>query len=195
MIVRPPSCTVHRRALIDFVDRGELAPVTAAALAHLDRCRRCAEELETTVQAIIALRRLGEDAARLEPSADAWPRLRARLESWRPPRLAILTPAAGAALSMALAVALVVPARLGGSATVESAPPAPPASSAELEASLAQWRVEAAYIATIGQGTEKPADTPVRSSAGTPRIFPDGIRPERKEVSPAEPSGRPQEAI
>lgn len=191
MIVLPTSCATHRRALVAFVDRGELTPDTAPALAHLDRCGRCTDELETTVQAIIALRRLGEEASRVEPSPDAWPRLLARLERWRPPRLSILSPAAGAALSVVLVIALVAPARFGGPAPVESAPTITPA---ERKAYLAQWQVEYAYIATTGQGTGT-AEEAVRSSAGSPRIFPDGIRPERKEVTPAAPSGQPLEAI
>lgn len=198
MIVLPAACTAHRRALVDFVDRGEVTTGTATALAHLDRCSRCTDELETTVQAIIALRRLGEEASRVEPLPDAWPRLMARLERWRPPRLAILSPAAGAAMSVILVIALVAPARFGGPAPIESsllAGSAPPGAAAERKAYLAQWRVEAAYIATASQGTGTAAEAEVRSSAGSPRIFPDGIRPERKEVTPAEPSGRPLEAI
>jgi len=75
------ACERHRPALIDFVDRGDIAPGTAKALAHLDRCSRCTEDLESTLLAITALRRIGDDLARVEPSADAWPRLRARLET------------------------------------------------------------------------------------------------------------------
>jgi len=39
-------------------------------------------------------------------------------------------------------------------------------------------------------------EEPVNRSVGTyPRKYPDNIYPDRKEVSPAEPSGRPPEAI
>jgi hypothetical protein len=74
-------CRRHRAALVDFVDRGEIEPRTRAALAHLEVCRSCEVELERTAQAITALRRLGLEAAMAEPSADAWPRLRARVTS------------------------------------------------------------------------------------------------------------------
>ena len=35
------SCVRHREALVDFVDRREMGPGTAAALTHLDHCRAC----------------------------------------------------------------------------------------------------------------------------------------------------------
>ena len=40
--------------------------------------------------------------------------------------------------------------------------------------------------------TEEPASRPVVTY---PRNYPDNIHPERKEVDPAEPSGKPPEAI
>jgi hypothetical protein len=73
--------------------------------------------------------------------------------------------------------------------------PAAQVSPAELEAVVAQWRVEAAYIATTDSGTVSVELATQPSSAGTPRIYPDGIRPERKEVDPPASSGRPLEAI
>ena len=186
------ACGIHRPVLVDFIDRGESSPATAGALAHLDRCRRCTEELESTVLAITALRRIGEDARRVEPAADAWPRLRARLESWRPRRFGTLSPAAGAAMSVVAVVLLVASPTLG---RPPIGGPAAQVSPAELEAVVAQWRVEAAYIATTGSGSVSVEVATYPSSAGTPRIYPDGIRPERKEVDPPEPSGRPLEAI
>jgi anti-sigma factor RsiW len=82
------SCRRHRAALTDFVDRGELGDHAEAAFAHLDRCDRCVEELEATALMITALRRLGDAMAHQEPGADAWPRLRTRLESRRTERFA-----------------------------------------------------------------------------------------------------------
>ena len=117
------GCRRHRPALLDFVDHGEIAPRTAAALAHLDRCDRCTAQLESTVLTIIALRRLGEDAARAEPPPDAWPRLRARLERWRPLRWSVLSPSAGVVVSAAIVAVLVAPIQLGGSGPAASEPP------------------------------------------------------------------------
>jgi hypothetical protein len=186
------ACARHRSALLDFVDRGEIAPGTSAALVHLERCNRCTDELESTVLAITAVRRLGDDLAAVEPSPDAWPRLRARLDRWRPARWAIMSPTAGVVMSVALVAVLVAPLRIGTS--VPSASP-PQLSAAELGVSLEERRAEAAYLANIRLGTlpqEVPAGRPVVTF---PRNYPDGIHPDRKEVTPAEPSGKPPEAI
>lgn len=193
MIDLAGNCRRHRSALLDFVDRGEIAPGTGPALAHLDRCERCTNELESTVLAIVALRRLGDDAERVEPSADAWLRLRARLDRWRPARWAIMSPTTGAVMSLALVAVLVVPLRIGG-ASATPAPEATPPTDRDTT-SLIERRVEADYISSTHRGTF-PGEQPVARPAGTyPRNYPDGIRPERKEVSPADPSGKPPEAI
>jgi hypothetical protein len=188
------ACERYRPALIDFVDRGDIAPGTAKALAHLDRCSRCTEDLESTLLAITALRRIGDDLARVEPSADAWPRLRARLETLRPKRWAIMTPSAGLVMSVALVAVLVAPLRLGGATNITAAPSHPTA--AQIEAASRERRVEAAYIASVRQGTfPQSAPAGPRSPATFPARYPDNIHPDRKEVSPAEPMGRPSEAI
>ena len=187
------SCRRYRSALLDFIDRGEVRdPDTRLGLAHLDRCDRCIEDLEATVLTITALRRLGEDAARMEPSPDAWPRLRARLDRWRPVRWVVMSPTAGMVMSVALVAVLIAPLRFGGPGP-SSAPTAAP--EAQGSVSLTERRVEADYISSTHQGT-LPASQPVVRPAGTfPRNYPDNYRPDRKEVSPAEPSGRPPEAI
>ena len=80
MITRMPrSCVVHRAALLDFVDGQPRTTDTSAALAHLDRCRSCEDELAGIVRTVAALRRLGRIAAAAEPSPDAWPLLRGRI--------------------------------------------------------------------------------------------------------------------
>jgi hypothetical protein len=185
-------CARHRSALLDFVDRGEIVPGTAQALAHLERCNRCTDELESTVLAITALRRYGDDIARLEPSPEAWSRLRARLDSLRPRRWVIMSPTAGVMMSFALVAVLVAPLRIGG--PVPSAAPARP-SVEDLGVSLAELRTEAAYLANIGQGTFPKAEPATRPVITFPRNYPDNIHPDRKEVTPAEPSGKPPEAI
>jgi hypothetical protein len=68
------ACDRHWPALVDFVDRGERSARTPAALAHLDRCARCREDLEATALAIHALRRLGDEVARTDVPAGARPR-------------------------------------------------------------------------------------------------------------------------
>jgi hypothetical protein len=79
MIAFGAGCASHRAALVDFVDRRERGPATEAALDHLDRCRACEWELEATAMAVMALRRLHDEAVDLEPPPDAWERLRVRV--------------------------------------------------------------------------------------------------------------------
>lgn len=187
------ACRRHRPALVDFIDHGEVAdPATSLALAHLDRCDRCTVELEAMVLAITALRRLGDDVSRAEPSPDAWPRLRARLERWRPARWAVMSPTAGMVMSVALVAVLIAPLRIAGAAPSAG----PTATIVNLNpVSLVERRIEADYISRARHVTVPDAESDVRSAETYPRNYPDNYRPERKEVSPGEPSGRPLEAI
>lgn len=186
------ACARHRAALLDFVDHGEIVAGTAPALAHLERCSRCTDELESTVLAITALRRFGDELARAEPSPEAWPRLRARIETLRPARWAIMSPSAGMVMSIALVAVLVAPIRVGTS-TASSTPTYAPSS--QLGVSLQERRAEAAYLANIRTGTFPTKELVSRPAVTYPRNYPDNIHPERKEVDPAEPSGKPPEAI
>jgi hypothetical protein len=118
MITRMPrSCVVHRAALLDFVDGGPRTAVSAAALAHLERCRACEEELAGVVRTVAALRRLGRATALVEPPAHAWPALRARVLAKRPDRWIPRFSIGGLAVSAALAVLIGLPATIspGGS--------------------------------------------------------------------------------
>lgn len=81
MIGRPQgACSVHRAALVDFVERRATGPDSPAAFDHLARCARCEQELTEVAQTVFALRRLGERASRIEPPPDGWNTLRERLE-------------------------------------------------------------------------------------------------------------------
>lgn len=198
MIDLTRGCARFRPLLVDFVDRGEVSPATGAALAHLDRCARCTDAIESTMLTITALRRIGDEAeaAAAEPGSDAWPRLRVRIESWRR-RPAVMSPLTGIAMSFALVAVLVLPVRLGGTllGPVATSRPTDPASAMRR---ITDRRIEAQYIAAVRQGSFASDDhsSPIAESAGShPRIYPDNIRPRRKEVSPAEPAGRPPEAI
>ena len=187
------GCRRHRPALLDFVDRGEITPATSQALAHLDRCQPCTDQLETTVMAITALRRIGDEAARTEPPADAWPRLRARLDRWRPLRWAIMSPTTGTVMSLAIVAVLVIPLRIG---SVNQPPITTAAPSERSAAVFIERRVEAKYISTMTRkGTFPAQSATVRSTGAVPKSYPDGIlRPDRKEVSPVAPPERPLEA-
>jgi anti-sigma factor RsiW len=185
------ACARHRPALLDFVDRAEIGPDTGAALGHLDQCPRCTAELEAIVLTITALHRIGDEAGRLEPAADAWPRLEDRLTRWRPARWKIMSPIAGVGMSLALVAVLVVPLQFGA---IRGAS-APSPNLDRVVPSPAERRIEANYIWTSHQGILPAPESATRSTGSGPRKYPDDTRPERKEVAPAEPSGRPPEAI
>jgi hypothetical protein len=186
------SCTRHRRLLVDFVDRGEVQAGTSAALAHLDRCSRCLAAIETTMLTITALRRLGDAAAEIEPRPDAWPRLRARVEALRPRRPRFMSPLAGIAMSFAIVVVIVVPLRFGGG-TLDQGASAPLSLSAPIN--LADRRIENAYIAAVRHVSSSTAGaSDADQSTAFNRIYPDDIRPQRKEVGPAATTQRPSEA-
>jgi len=189
------SCSRHRALLVDFIDRGEVRPATGAALAHLDRCDRCTEAIESTMLTITALRRLGDAAVEVEPRADAWPRLLARVQSIGPRRPAVMSPLAGIAMSFGIVAVLVLPFRLGGGTLL--GPAAAPTLDRSSPVTVADRRIEAAYIAAVHQGTLPPNEEAdeVRAATTYPRNYPDNIKPIRKEVGPAESTRRPPEAI
>jgi hypothetical protein len=103
-----PRAGCHRHAddLLAFADDRDIAAVDAAALAHLDTCPDCRREVEQAALAAVALRRLGAVAADVEPSADVWPRLQARLTRrpvawrWRAPLAGLLVSAAVVAVAL-----------------------------------------------------------------------------------------------
>jgi anti-sigma factor RsiW len=185
------ACARHRSVLVDFVDHAEIGPATASALAHLDQCSRCTADLEVIVQTITALRRIGDEAGPVEPAVDAWPRLRDRLTRWRPAQWKIMSPVSGMAMSLALVAVLVVPLRFGGASG--GAGPSPNLD--RVVPSPAERRIEANYISTTHQGVLPAIEAAAKSTGSGPRRYPDDTRPERKEVAPAEPTGRPPEAI
>lgn len=194
MIDLSRSCSRYRLTLVDFVDRGEVRSDTRAALAHLDRCDRCTEVVESTILTITALRRIGEEASGLEPPPDSWPRLRVRIQGWRR-RPAVMSPLAGLAMSFAIVAVLVLPIRLGGTLI---GPVTGPPDDRGAASELLGRQIEAEYIANVRQGgliVADPAVDPGISMAGSVRNYPDNYHPPRKEVGPAEPNGRPPEAI
>jgi hypothetical protein len=188
------SCSRYRPILVDFVDRGEVRAETGAALAHLDRCTRCTEIIEGTMLTITALRRIGDEAAAAEPAADAWPRLRIRIQGWRR-RPAVMSPLAGVAMSFAIVAVLVLPVRLGGTLI---GPVATPLDQRNPTSDLVDRQIEAEYIASVHQGSSTvpdAADQRGSTTAGNLQKYPDNYHPTRKEVGPVEPNGRPPEAI
>lgn len=148
MIGRAGACDYHRDALLDFVERREQGPATAAALAHLDRCRLCESELGATLLTIHAVRRVLGEAARVDPPSDGWDRLRTRVQrpvagAWQA-RSAI----AGVVVSAGMVAALVGPSAVfrPQGLVVDEPGPAPAVLHARTVADL---RAESAFLGRV----------------------------------------------
>jgi anti-sigma factor RsiW len=186
------SCERHRPLLVDFVDHGEVRPGTTAALAHLDRCEGCTDAMESTMLAITALRRLSALAIAAEPAPDAWPRLRARLERRRVRRPKVMSPLAGIAMSFAIVAVLVVPFRHDGGSLLGAL--ASPTIEREAPIDPTERRIETAYIAAVRHTEISVMGDVAPTTSAFVRIYPDDIRPARKEVGPAPTVIRPSAA-
>jgi hypothetical protein len=191
------ACSRHRPVLVDFVDRSEVRPETAAALRHLDDCRRCTDAVESTLLTITALRRLADDVELAEPRPDAWPRLRARITSLRR-RPAVMSPLAGVAMSFAIVGVLVLPFRLGADRFAEPTEPTAPAATPDAHTVNAERLIAPAYLASsrrVAATADDATATGAASSGGVFANVPAEIWQVRKEVHSAKPTGRPAEPI
>lgn len=125
------GCGQHRAALVEFAARRASGPSVLRALDHVDRCRACEAELATTTLILHGLRRLHEETRRVEPAADGWTRLRARLAATRREPSRLLSGLPGIVAAAGLCAALVGPGAIvgGGPAGVYNEAPrsvAPP---------------------------------------------------------------------
>ena len=172
------GCRRHRSALLDFAVGGLRGPGTPAALDHLDTCTRCRAEIEATVLAAAALRRLATDVSTAEPSSDAWPRLRDRVARRPAARLGFMSPVAGMAISLAIVVVAVVGAPGLPGSEPEAAGPISPVSADQLEPTEEAWlreRMDRARrsSATPVEGAAKAQAPPL--SRGPSFLGPDGL--------------------
>lgn len=110
----PGGCGQHRAALVEFAARRAGGPGVRRALDHVDRCRACEEELATTTLVLHGLRRLHEETGRVEPAADGWARLRARLAATRREPSRLLSGLPGIVAAAALCAALTGPGAIVG---------------------------------------------------------------------------------
>lgn len=187
---RPPgSCEIHRADLLDFVDRRELGPGTAAALEHLDRCTDCRTELAGIVLGVHAVRRLLAEARTVEPPSDAWALLSARLQrpvasAWRA-RSAL----AGVVVSAGLVAALVGPAVVWRPRDLMEREPGP-GPAIVLARTVAEQRAEAAFLNRLKLAPaipERPLDF-VPSAVNW--LGPDGLGRTEVAIAPDVPAGR-----
>ena len=191
-----PACMRHRAALLGLVDPVERMPAADAALTHLERCVRCEADLTDLALTVHALRRAGAAAAAAEPPPGAWTRLRARIElsrrrgreaAWRW-RLTLGGLVTGTLLVAVLVGPLAIQVRLGSAGVAE-----PTGYSAGEQARIAEG-IESSFQITSRSGTLPPDRSTSSASSDAWRIYPDGIRPLRKEVHAPRLDGAPPEA-
>jgi hypothetical protein len=177
MMSRRFACSRYRGALEAFLDRRELGPSTAAALAHVETCRSCAAEAERTALTIVALRRLAaeasmavaeelDDPARtIEGAPAGWAVLRARVDRARAPRWRWRTQLAGMLVGASIAAAVAAPSSLvgGGSLLTEAGPDRSAAIGPVIDDVSADAKAEAEWIKAMTRARKEsqPATTTV----------------------------------
>ena len=171
---RASGCGSHRAELLAFAERAERGPRTAAAWDHLAVCRRCEADLTEILLAIHAVRRTLEDARAVEPPADAWDRLRTRVQRpvggvWR-----ARSSLAGVIVGAGLVAVLVGPvAVFRPSAVVDREPgPAPAVLHARTEA---DQRAESAFLSRARAERPRPTVTAVEAGTSGSWSGPDGL--------------------
>ncbi len=178
------GCRTHQEAIIEFAVHHASGPDVRRALDHVDRCRGCEGDLAATTLVLHALRRLHEEACRVEPAPDGWARLRPRLAAARREPSRLLSGLPGIVAAVAICIALAGPAALagGGSGAVyNEAPRAELSPSIEFERSRERAAdegllpVPAAVLPYRGVRTAPPpitADLPLSSGRQTHWVDP-----------------------
>jgi len=186
---RPGGCGTHRAALLDFVDRREIGPGTPAALEHLDQCHHCRTELAATVLTIHAVRRLLAEARALEPSGDAWERLRARVQRPAASAWQARSALAGAVVGAGLVAMLVGPSVVWRPRDLVEREPGP-GPAALLARTVAEQRAEAAFLNRVRVGRAVPERSLEIVPATVNWSGPDGLGRAEVAVAPDLPLGR-----
>jgi hypothetical protein len=194
------ECRRHLPVLLGVVE--DLAAISGAAAIgrvgqaagpdaadHLDRCPECRSSVADTALALIRLQRWATDSDRAKSPADAWLRLRSRVEASR--RQARETAwRARASLAGLITSTLLVGVIVGRMAIPGTTPGFLPAGEPVGPSIRAQFvlPVEMRYIRQAQQATtSQPASAHDGLSSGQ-RLIPDGTRPGPKEVSPSQPA-------
>jgi hypothetical protein len=194
------ECSRHRHALSGLAERRVDANDGQAALDHVGRCPDCAKTLGELMLTVVVLRRMGAEAAAaayLGPD-DAWSRLRARIErssrrareqAWR-----WRATLGGLATAMLVVAAIVGPASIHVTTTVGANEKTGDAivmlDRLELQAELGSLDPTHRLL-----NSRSPDDASASSGGNAPRtMYPDGIRPDRKEVQPERANARLPEA-
>jgi hypothetical protein len=193
MIELGPACARHRDSLLDFIDRREVGPRTDEALDHLARCRTCEWELEATAMAVMALRRLHREAQAVEPPADAWERVRLRVDRPHGPVWRWRTSLAGLAVGAGLVATLIAPASLWSPRATYLQEPGTEATrfdARRLEAAQEEWRIleDRAVRGVPTSANVSTETTPRAAEAGW--TGPDGLGLNTRAPAGTPPAGR-----
>jgi len=170
------GCRRHRSALLDLAVGGVRGQGTPTALDHLETCTPCRAEIESTVLAAAALRRLATDVSTAEPSNDAWPRLRDRVAKRPPARLGFMSPVAGMAMSLAIVVVAVVGAPGLPGSEPEAAGPIGAVAADQLEPTEEAWLRD--RIDRARRSLTAPADAAAAAPAPPPSRGPSFLGPD-----------------
>jgi hypothetical protein len=171
---RSTGCSSHRAALGTFVERAERGPATAAALDHLERCRRCEAELAETLLTIHALRRMLDPARVADPPPDGWDRLRGRVATPVHHAVGVRTSLAALAVSAGLVAALIGPVAVFR--TIDAVEQEPGAAPAVVSArTTADQRAEAAFLSRARAERTPRADSVPATAPSAAWPGPDGL--------------------
>jgi hypothetical protein len=194
------ECARHRHALAGLAERHVDAREGQAALDHVGRCPACAKTLGELMLTVVVLRRMGAEAATaayLGPD-DAWSRLRARIDrssrrareqAWR-----WRATLGGLATAMLVVAAAVGPASIHLTTTVGASEKSGDAI-VMIERLDLQNELGALDPARRALNPQTPSDASASSGGDAPRtMYPDGIRPDRKEVQSGRATTRLPEA-
>ena len=142
---RPTGCSIHRPALTAFAERSERGPGIGPAFDHLDGCRRCQADLTEILLTVHAVERTLGAAGSVEPPADAWDRLRGRVQRPVANVWAARTSLAGVLVGAGLVAALIGPTAVVRPGESNGREPGP--GPAVLQArTVADQRAEAAFL-------------------------------------------------
>lgn len=181
MLIGSP-CRRHRAALLDFVDRRERGPQTAAALEHLSRCSGCEREIAGIALTIIALRRTGRELS-ARPVPDV-PRERVAALAARRPGPWAWRLQLGSLVTASALVALVVLPHFAQ----PSLDPGGDSVSRPHASTVDRWRIAEARLAALPDSPSYAAPEPLTKSDGlglprpwkeVPRsdVLPRGVKP------------------
>jgi hypothetical protein len=181
------SCARFQAALIEFAERPVRAAGTAAALAHLERCRACEDELAGIMRTIAGLRSLARSLNGVEPGPESWPILRARV-SHQEPSPWRWTYSLGGVIATAAIALLVLPWIGSSPVRPPTGPDTPPGMEAPAGLNPIDRREDVASTPllrsprTAGASSEKAART-VRPPANGPSRVPVDGEPARVALS------------